>query len=305
MHFIYKITNQLDGKNYIGQTINPNYRWYQHRSYAGVTNKHKQYIHYAMSKHGIENFIFEVIATCLTQDDANETETAVIKQYDSMNNNHGYNLKCGGVNGSFSEETRQKLSKSYSKYIAEHGHPALGTKRTPEQIQNLIQARKDHPVEYTDEIRQRISDAHRGKPLSEEHRNNMVEAIKKAKTEKAEARYISEDIKCSVDGCKIKGKAKYRLIDDIRYCAKHGLKMQRNGNLDPKPKSKYNKDNPMPEEQRKKCGVGNIGRVAHNRIVFSDEQIKTILVDSRSARKIAKAFGVTEKVILRIWAGKY
>lgn len=304
MHHLYTITNLVNNKIYVGQSNN-NRRWSQHKWFAAHPEQTGQYIHKAMAKYGISNFRFEIIATCLTQYDANETETALINQFNSMDHNYGYNLKCGGSRGTVSEETRQKMSKSFSIYIAEHGHPALGTKRTPEQIEKLIQARKDHPVEYTDEIRQRMSDAHKAKPLSEEHRNNMIEAIKKAKTEKAEAKYLAEDIKCSVDGCEIHGKAKCRIINSIRYCTKHGLKIQRNGNLDPKLKSKYNKNNPMSEEQRKKCGAGNIGRIAHNRIIFSEEQIKIILNDSRSAKKIAKDFGVTEKVILRVRRGKY
>ena len=153
MHYMYKIINQINGKIYIGQTIKPDYRWYQHRSYAGNNNKHKQYIHSAMAKYGIENFTFEVIATCYTQEDANEIEEIIIQQYNSRNSKFGYNIRPGGNNAPHAEETKEKIRQATLRQIAEKGHPGLGTKRTDEQKANISAALKalDKEAIYTEE----------------------------------------------------------------------------------------------------------------------------------------------------------
>lgn len=96
MHYLYRITNGINGKMYIGRTVNPNKRWKAHQRDSQRIIK-PQYIHRAMEKYGIVNFTFEVIAQSLTQDDANWTEEQLIKQYDSRNHDKGYNLAPGGI----------------------------------------------------------------------------------------------------------------------------------------------------------------------------------------------------------------
>lgn len=109
MHYLYRITNQFDGKIYIGQTVDDKKRWGAHKSYAKQVAP-VQYIHRAMIKYGIDNFIYEVICICRTQGDANATEELLIKQYDSQNSEKGYNIKPGGNNSSPSEKTKKKMS---------------------------------------------------------------------------------------------------------------------------------------------------------------------------------------------------
>ena len=58
---IYKITNKLNGKVYIGQSINIKQRWKQHRTNATVR---KENLYLAFQKYGLENFSFEVLETC-------------------------------------------------------------------------------------------------------------------------------------------------------------------------------------------------------------------------------------------------
>lgn len=90
---IYKITNLLNGKIYIGQTIHPERRWIEHKQKA----RHEQEkfpIHLAIEKYGEENFSFEVIEW--TEDYDNE-ERRLIKEYNSIAPN-GYNIGAGGEN---------------------------------------------------------------------------------------------------------------------------------------------------------------------------------------------------------------
>lgn len=100
--YLYKITNTLDGKVYVGQSIEPHRRWVRHKAAArSLINGKKmpkcpQYVHKAMAKHGISNFTFEVVATSKSKHDAGIAEDVLIEQYDSRNEKHGYNLVPGG-----------------------------------------------------------------------------------------------------------------------------------------------------------------------------------------------------------------
>lgn len=86
---IYKITNKVNGKSYIGQTrYTIEFRWNQH--------KHKRdntYFHNAIRKYGIENFNIEILEECNIED-LNSREIFYIAKYDTFSN--GYNLTIGG-----------------------------------------------------------------------------------------------------------------------------------------------------------------------------------------------------------------
>lgn len=228
MHYLYRITNQLNGKVYIGQTVDDKKRWGAHKSFARNPEKTGQYIHRAMAKYGIKNFTYEVIATCLTQEDVDVIEDILIIQYNSRNPEFGYNLKTGGSHGGHSEETKQKQREATIKQIATQGHPAQGRIVTEEEKELHRKIRLENPIEYTSELRQKMSEAHIGIKDTEETKQRKVESAKAAWAER-----ISYDgIKCNAPGCNVSGKEKYKIIEGIRYCNKHGLRMLRYGRLD-------------------------------------------------------------------------
>lgn len=110
MHYIYKITNLINSKIYIGQSKNPIKRWAAHKNEARRNNP-SQVINQAMKKYGTENFTFEVIASCLDQDAANIAEEICIKQYDCLvSSGKGYNLSLGGETAPKSKEWKKKMS---------------------------------------------------------------------------------------------------------------------------------------------------------------------------------------------------
>lgn len=109
MWTIYKITNLINQKTYIGQAINVSKRWSDHRA-AAIHNHPVQPIHYALIKYGLENFDFEAIASCKTQDDANFIETELVKQYNSyIEDGKGYNATLGGMNAPKSEKWKAHM----------------------------------------------------------------------------------------------------------------------------------------------------------------------------------------------------
>lgn len=94
MGYIYKITNTLNDKVYIGQTIKTvQKRFTQHKN-----NSNKEYfsqivLYKAFNKYGIENFICEEIEE-VPNDKLDEREKYWIEYYDSYFN--GYNSTLGG-----------------------------------------------------------------------------------------------------------------------------------------------------------------------------------------------------------------
>ena len=93
MAYIYKITNNINNKVYIGKTeqINPEERWREHLREAGREGRKHRAIYAAMRKYGIENFSFEVLEETQLP---NEREQDYIQEYDSYHN--GYNETLGG-----------------------------------------------------------------------------------------------------------------------------------------------------------------------------------------------------------------
>lgn len=111
---IYKITNLLNGKVYIGKTKNnPRDRWNRHCCLtSGSIGEWKMPIKKAIKKYGKNNFSFEVIESCPV-DNLNSREIYWISYYKS--NIEGYNVTSGGTDNSY----RIKIPESeYDKIVS-------------------------------------------------------------------------------------------------------------------------------------------------------------------------------------------
>lgn len=89
---IYKITNLLNQKVYIGQSIDIEQRWKKH-----CLTKDTCAIHKAIQKYGKENFSFEILEEC-REEELNDKEIYYINKYNSYIN--GYNMTLGGEGAS-------------------------------------------------------------------------------------------------------------------------------------------------------------------------------------------------------------
>lgn len=87
---IYKITNNINGKIYIGQSNNIQRRFLEHKN-RGATSRIP--VDIAIQKYGKENFSFEVIEEC-TIEQLNQKEMYWISYFNSVEN--GYNCSVGG-----------------------------------------------------------------------------------------------------------------------------------------------------------------------------------------------------------------
>lgn len=93
---IYKMTNKINGKIYIGQSIDIEKRIKEHFWKATNTKdvSYNSAIHQAIRKYGQENFTWEVLEEC-DIDVIDKKETEYIQQYNSLTPN-GYNILTGG-----------------------------------------------------------------------------------------------------------------------------------------------------------------------------------------------------------------
>ncbi len=112
--YIYKITNKINGKSYIGQTTDYKRRFSEHRA-KGYNTEENKLLYYAFDKYGIDNFTFEVIED--KTPNYNEREKYWIQYYDSYEN--GYNMTLGGEepplnikeNSPFATHTQEDVDK--------------------------------------------------------------------------------------------------------------------------------------------------------------------------------------------------
>ena len=123
-HFncIYCYTNKVNGKKYVGQTVDFIKRHKQHicASYNENNRAYKLPFHKAIRKYGIENFIVEILKEDLeSYEKMNYWECFYIIELDTLaNNKKGYNVASGGNNGNTlagkTEEEMKILRKKFS-----------------------------------------------------------------------------------------------------------------------------------------------------------------------------------------------
>ena len=96
---IYKITNKINNKVYIGQTKQYEKRMKQHKKAPFDENKstYDYPLYRAIRKYGLENFDFEKIEENISStDEMNRKEIEYIKKYNARNPKFGYNRAYGG-----------------------------------------------------------------------------------------------------------------------------------------------------------------------------------------------------------------
>ena len=149
MFCVYKHTCP-NGKVYIGITCQkPKQRWSRGKGY-----KNCRLISRAINKYGWENIKHEILFENLTQQEAEEKEIELIKQYQSNNIKYGYNIEYGGSHqGKSSIETRKLIS-------LHHKKPNLGKKLSEETKEKIRQAELGR--KFSEETRLKMSIARKG-----------------------------------------------------------------------------------------------------------------------------------------------
>ena len=170
MYYVYQHINKINQKKYIGITKqSPEQRWGTNgRNY--ISSPH---FYSAIQKYGWDNFDHIILYDNLTQDEASDIEKELIKKYNSSNPLYGYNMTTGGEKSfELSEEAKIKKSNSMIGNKNGFGKPCSkekaykisqaqkGKKLTEEHKMKLSQSAKKRHVECSKEKRNKLQNSH-------------------------------------------------------------------------------------------------------------------------------------------------
>lgn len=111
MNFIYKITNDINGKLYIGKTNRSiETRFQEHINFSKRAYKNRP-LYDAMNKYGVNHFHIEQIDICETDEEASTKEIYWIAYYDTYR--HGYNATLGGDGKQLLELNEEEIIEKY------------------------------------------------------------------------------------------------------------------------------------------------------------------------------------------------
>jgi group I intron endonuclease len=123
--FIYKATNLINGKIYVGQTTKS--LKVRIKSHYDSHKTPKIIFHKALKKYGFENFEWCVIDSANSQNELDIKEKFWIEFYQTYigyKHSNGYNATTGGKSGfRFTNDSLNKMSQSQAEWIKTHGHP--------------------------------------------------------------------------------------------------------------------------------------------------------------------------------------
>ena len=163
IYSIYKITNLVSSKVYIGQTIEMvNTRIKDHLRELRKNTHSNSHLQYSFNKYGESNFIFEKIDETNSFDSLDQLERFYIKLLKANNPEYGFNKTSGGCeNHVFNESSNLKKSKSRS-----------GILHTEEAKAKISRAGKGRTVSWN----RGMKGVYKLGPASEERKKKIGEA---------------------------------------------------------------------------------------------------------------------------------
>lgn len=160
---IYKTTNLINGKIYIGQDSKNNPKYLG----SGIA------LNNAIKKYGKENFKKEILEHCVDKKGMDEKERYWISELDSRNKNIGYNITKGGDGCLGCSNKGIIFTKTHKENISKNHHDVSG--------ENNPMFGKTH----TDAVKLKLKNINLGKKMSEESKNKMSEKRKGEKNSRA------------------------------------------------------------------------------------------------------------------------
>jgi group I intron endonuclease len=170
--YIYETTNMVNGKKYIGKRVSDIFDKYYKGS--GLLLRR------AIDKYGFDNFKCVVLQECYSNDELNEAEKHWIKLRNAAESDNYYNITDGGDGGNTYKyksseelsEIKRKISKTCKKII----HSEDWKKKASDA---RIGIKETFTYKFTDEHKNKISEANKGKHFIEGPMNKGKKMINK------------------------------------------------------------------------------------------------------------------------------
>lgn len=159
---VYKCTNIINGKSYIGKTTKGLSR---RKTEHFCFNNPSTYFQHAIKKYGEDSFRWDILKECFSKIELSESEIFYIDLFKTTDPNLGYNMTKGGDGFSYGE---------------------LNIVHRPEVKSKIIEKLKSNNGSFRQEVRDKISKSLTGKKLTQDHKNSISEAIKGHKGSKGE-----------------------------------------------------------------------------------------------------------------------
>lgn len=182
---IYRITHRATGRHYVGQSLNIQRRWTDHK------RDKDQHIDRALKKHGVELFEFAILEECLPEQ-LNERERHWITALDCFSPK-GYNKTLGGqLNSGHTAENRKRFSESMKQRM-----------KDPIMKERVALSRRGVP--HTEEVRERLrqaaikqySDPAARLRASEITKSRMNDEMREHLSKKAKAQFSSPEARAA------------------------------------------------------------------------------------------------------------
>lgn len=173
---IYKATNKINGKVYIGQTVRSlQERMAEHTRHTGTA------FDKALNKYGLDAFDVEQIDSATSVDELNQKEIYWIGFYDCVVPN-GYNMCEGGGNTKgfhHSEESKRKMAELRAGSFLGESNPFFGKTHSEESRQKMSAKRKGM-AHLTPETVQKIRASHHKAKVRNVETGEVFDSVKEA-----------------------------------------------------------------------------------------------------------------------------
>ena len=193
--YINKVENKINGKVYVGQTIYPDYRPYEHFNVAPNDHFEK-----SIKKYGKDNFFVKILCEVYSEEDLDQAEQFyILEWYNSIDWRLGYNILGGGKSSRsprnrrmkpriFTKQWRERLSIATTKRQMGEKNSFYGKKHTKESLAIMKSKQKEMNGE---------NNSFFGKTHTEENKKIFSNTVELSKIDllNVEAYYKHDDIK--------------------------------------------------------------------------------------------------------------